>query len=149
MKTTNRMKTKSALCGLMLGLRSLAAGIIPASDNRNWRGRWLLLLSLSLAGFAFAPAASAQVAPPVAPNPSLVSPPDILNPPVLVQKLSAHSDPVSAFVWSQLPAAAQQALAGGLISLGTAILIAAFAGAVGTAVWLIWYRNRNPTGAPA
>ena len=63
MKTT--IKTRDSLGGLMSGLRSLAAGITPASGSRWWRcGRLLLLLSLCLPVLAFAPtvhAGQAQV----------------------------------------------------------------------------------------
>src|SRR2546428_14119386 len=66
------------------------------------RLRSLLLLSLWLTGIiAFAPAAFAQAAPPVPPNPSLFSLPDIMNAPVLVKKLAAQADPASALVWSR------------------------------------------------
>jgi hypothetical protein len=56
------MKTRNVPCGLMSGQRSLPAAIISASATRSWCGRLLALLSLCLAGFAFAPAAFARSA---------------------------------------------------------------------------------------
>lgn len=58
---TTAMKTRDALPTFTLGLRSLPAGIIPASV-RHSRGRLLLLFSVWLTAVALAPAAFAQQA---------------------------------------------------------------------------------------
>jgi hypothetical protein len=66
--------TRNAVSLFRLGLRSLPAGIIPASVSRHWGGRLLLPFSLWLASFAFAPAALAQQAAPLpAPNVSVMT----------------------------------------------------------------------------
>jgi uncharacterized repeat protein (TIGR03803 family) len=83
---------------------------MKSNNLANRRGGMLLRLSLCLAGVAFAPAAFPQAAPPGPTNCWLFSSSDILNPAALAQELSARSGPVSAFVWSQLPATAQQTL---------------------------------------